>query len=170
LFEYQEKTQALAVKAVEERAARGARAAPAKKTAACREGGSSGGEGGSSGGEGGSSGGEGQALWEVQGNEEVHARAHLQARAGAQVVQGVRRQQPLRAARAATRPMQGLRRQRHLRARAAAPQVQGLPLREGRCGRAGEGSGCTRGPHWRARRQRQRQRLRQRRSVASVPL
>jgi hypothetical protein len=44
LFEYQEKTQALAVKAVEERAARGARAAPAKKTAACREGGSSGGD------------------------------------------------------------------------------------------------------------------------------
>ena len=43
-FEYQEKTQALAVKAVEERAARGARAAPAKKTAACREGGSSGGD------------------------------------------------------------------------------------------------------------------------------
>jgi hypothetical protein len=72
------------------------------------------------------SGGEGHALWEMQGNEEVHARAHLRARAGTQVLQGVRRQRPLRARAATTQPMRGLRRQRRLRARAAALQVQGL--------------------------------------------
>ena len=36
---------------------------------------------------------------------------------------------------------EGVRRQRHLRARAAAQLLQGLPLREDRCGCAGEGSG-----------------------------
>ena len=47
------------------------RAAPAKKTPAEKAAAAEA--------EGGSSGGEGHALWEMQGNEEVHARAHLRA-------------------------------------------------------------------------------------------
>ena len=45
---------------------------------------------------------------------------------------------------------EGVRRQRHLRARAAAQLLQGLPLREDRCGCAGEGSGwgCACGCGW----------------------
>ena len=49
----------------------------------------------------------------------------VRARAGAQQLQGLRRQWHLRA-RAAAQPVQGLRRQQHLRARAAAHPVQGL--------------------------------------------
>ena len=55
--------------AAEEKAKK--RAAPAKKTPAEKAAAAEA--------EGGSSGGEGQALWEMQGNEEVHARAHLRA-------------------------------------------------------------------------------------------
>ena len=67
---------------------------------------------------------------------------------------------------------EGVRRQRHLRARAAAQLLQGLPLREDRCGCAGEGSGLL-GLRLRLRLglpfagERER-RQRQRRSVASV--
>ena len=66
------------------------------------------------------------------------AAAGASTRAGTQVLQGLRRQRPLRAARAASLQLQGVWWQRHLRARAAAQPVQALPLREGRCADAQE--------------------------------
>jgi hypothetical protein len=123
--------EAVVVKAAEEREA--AAAAKAAASEGGGEGGCSGGEskedgcsGGESEEEGGSNGDEGEALSGVHGREVQAQWDALRPRARAP-------------------PLQGVRRQPHLRARAAAHQVHGLPLREGRCGCAGEGSGCARG-------------------------
>jgi hypothetical protein len=113
-----------------------------------------------------------QALFEavvVKAAEERNAAKRMAAEERGTRPRGWRRRQRGRQGRPRQRgrqgSVQGLRWRRHLRARAGAQPLQGLPLREGRSGYAGEGSGCAASrlwPHWRARRQRQQ------RSISSV--
>ena len=63
----------------------------------------------------------------------------VRARAGAQQVQGLRRQRHLRA-RAAAHPVQGLRRQRHLRARAASLYTTARTAAAAACASTGGGA------------------------------
>jgi hypothetical protein len=65
-----------------------------------------------------------------------HARAHLRAQAGAQALQGVRRQQHLRAWAGAPRARSAAA-AASASTGAGAQQVQGVRLREGRCGYTG---------------------------------